>query len=128
MTARRMRRPDIQQRTEIALHVPNDLDTLAKLFATMARERPRLLGWCFCSNHHRATAWLITAAPSATLQALRMAGFEAETNPVVVVGEEHRGVPTAGLAAELRAAGIQISDAYTCCGPPRRQPVGFEDE
>lgn len=107
----------IQERDEVMLHVANDLGVLAKLFAFLAIQSPNVDAWRFYSDHQRAAILLITGTDSEVDGALRSAGFECETNRVVVVEEKHRRLSAVRLASELRANGIEMLDAYTCCSP-----------
>ena len=108
-------RPDVQERTEIVLRVPNDLNLLARLFAVLSSKRRNILAWCFYSDHDRARVLLVTENDSKISQTLRTSGFECETNPVIVVAQEHRSVSATQVSAELRGAGLNILDAHTCC-------------
>ena len=104
----------IRQRTEVALHIPNDLTVLAKLFAALEVARANILAWCFYSGHDQATTLLVTVNESDTSRVLQQAGFECETTRVVAVGQPRGGIPPGRVSAELRAAGIPVVDAYTC--------------
>ena len=61
-----------------------------------------------------AAALLITRTESDTLRFLEAAGFACESRRVVVVAEKHRQVSASRLGADLRAAGIELVDAYRC--------------
>src|SRR2546422_7111682 len=96
----------IQQRTEVALHVPNDLNVLSHLFAALGMQRRGICAFCFYSNCERATVLLVTDIDSKTVRLLRGTGFQSETNPVIVVEQNELNVTVVQLVAELRAAGI----------------------
>ncbi len=108
---------EIQERDEVMLHVANDLGVLARLFAVLAVQSPSVDAWRFYSDHRRAAVLLITGKGGEIAEVLRAAGFECETNRVVVVEEEHRCLSAVRLGSELRANGIEMLDAYTCCSP-----------
>jgi hypothetical protein len=108
-------RPDVQERTEIILGVPNDLTLLARLFAFLSSKRRNIFAWCFYSDHDRARVLLVTENDSKLSQMLRTSGFESETNSVIVVAQKHRSVSATQVSAELRDAGLSILDAHTCC-------------
>jgi hypothetical protein len=109
--------PGIKEQTEVALHVSNDLKVLAKLFASLATWSRDIDAWRFYSDHKRAAILLVTSNESKLLRAIRAAGFECDTNPVVVLEEHRRTVSAIRLSTELRANGGQILDAYTCFSP-----------
>jgi hypothetical protein len=108
---------EIQERNEVMLHIANDLGVLAKLFAILAAQSPRVDGWRFHSDHRRAAVLLVTARDSDIVTILQAAGFECEANRVVVVEEKHRCVSAVRLSTELRANGVEMLDAYTCSLP-----------
>jgi len=108
---------EIQERSEVMLHVANDLGVLAKLFAVLAVQSPSVDAWRFYSDHRYAAVLLVTEKDSEIVEALRLAGFECETNRVVVVEEKHRCLSAVRLGSELRANGIEMLDAYACCSP-----------
>ena len=108
---------EIQERSEVMLHIANDLGVLAKLFAVLAVQSPGVDAWRFYSDHRHAAVLLITEKDSEIVKALRSAGFKCETNRVVVVEEKHRCLSAVRLGSELRANGIEMLDAYTCCSP-----------
>ena len=109
--------PGIKEQVEVALHVPNDLKVLARLFASLAIWSGDIDAWRFYSDHKRAAILLVTSDESKLLRAIRAAGFECDSNPVVVLEEHHRTVSAIRLSSELRANGVQILDAYTCNSP-----------
>ena len=106
---------EIQERNEVTLHVANDLSVLARLFAVLATRSPGVDAWRFYSDHRHAAVLLITGKDSEIVGALQSAGFDCETNRVVVVEQKHRCLSAVRLGSELRANGIEILDAYTCC-------------
>jgi hypothetical protein len=107
----------IRQRSEVTLHVPNDLKALARLFVALAAESPRIEAWRFYSGHQRAAILVVTADESAILRCVRDDGFECEINPVVVMPDHQCMVSVIRLSAELRANGVHLLDAYTCSCP-----------
>jgi hypothetical protein len=108
---------EIQERDEVMLHIANDLGVLAKLFAVLAVQSPGVDAWRFYSDHRHAAVLLVTGKDSEIVEALRSAGFECEMNRVVVVEQKHRCLSAVRLGSELRANGIEMLDAYTCCSP-----------
>ena len=109
--------PGIKEQIEVALHVSNDLKVLARLFASLATWSKDINAWRFYSDHKRAAILLVTSNESKLRRAIRAAGFDCDTNPVVVLEEHHRTVSAVRLSTELRANGVRILDAYTCCSP-----------
>jgi len=108
---------EIQERNEVMLNIANDLGVLAKLFAVLAVQSPGVDAWRFYSDHQRAAVLLIADKNSRIIDLLRAAGFECEANQVVVVEEKHRSLSAVRLSTELRANGVEMLDAYTCCSP-----------
>ena len=106
---------EIRQQTEIALHVPNNLNLLARLFANLAAQSENIQAWCFYSDHGRATILLVTGNESEASRVLRAIGFDGTASPVVVVGLKHESVSATQLSAGLRTARIRILDTYACC-------------
>jgi hypothetical protein len=90
---------------------------LAKLFASPAIWSRDIDAWRFYSDYKRAAVLLVTSHESKLLRAIRAAGFECDSNPVVVLEEHHRTVSAVRLSTELRANGVRILDVYTCCSP-----------
>src|SRR5258708_11228610 len=93
----------IADRTEISLHVPKDLNVLAKLFKTLATQSERLEAWNSYSTEDRVTFSLVVGDALATQRALETAGFDFETGPVVIVRQESGGVFAGQLHNALRA-------------------------
>jgi hypothetical protein len=108
---------EIQERNEVMLHIANDLDVLAKLFAVLAAQSSVVGAWRFYSDHRHAAVLLVTEKDSGIVAVLQAAGFECEANQVVVVEQKHRSVSAVRLSTELRANGVEMLDAYTCCSP-----------
>jgi hypothetical protein len=106
---------EIQERNEVMLHIANDL--LAKLFAVLAAQSSVVGAWRFYSDHQHAAVLLVTGKDSGIVAVLQAAGFECEANRVVVVEQKHRCVSAVRLSTELRANGVAMLDAYTCCSP-----------
>lgn len=110
---------EIQERNEVMLHIANDLEVLAKLFAVLAAQSSAVGAWRFYSDHERAAVLLVTGKDSGIIRILQAAGFECEANRVVVMEEKHRCVSAVRLCTELRANGVEMLDAYTCCAPDK---------
>lgn len=107
----------IQQLTEITLHVPNDLGSLATLFSAIASEQRHVHAWCLYGNHERTTVLVVTGHETRTERVLRAAGFVGQAQPVIVVGAARGNLSALQVTAELRAAGINIRNAYACSSP-----------
>ena len=107
----------IQERNEVMLHIANDLGVLAKLFAILAAQSSGVGVWRFYSDHQYAAVLLVTETDCGIVKVLQAAGFECEANQVVVVEAKHRCMPAVRLSTELRANGVDMLDAYTCCSP-----------
>ena len=108
----------IQERAEIALRIPNDLNVLARLFNVLGSQQRSVLAWCFYSDHERATFLLVTGNDdNKSPRVLRAAGFECEVRPVIVVAQRFHQLSATQLSGELRAAGVESLDMYTCCSP-----------
>jgi hypothetical protein len=108
---------ELEERNEVMLHIANDLDVLAKLFAALAKHSSGIGAWRFYSDHRRATIHLVTEEDSGVVEALQAAGFEGEAHRVLVMEEKHRCVSAVRLSTELRAHGVEMLDAYTCSSP-----------
>jgi hypothetical protein len=107
----------VRLRTEVALNVPNDLDVLAKLFANLGIQSRDIDAWRFYSDHKRAVILLVTRNGEQVVRSFQDDGFACDTNPVVVLEEHHRTISAIRLSAHLRANGVEILDAYSCCTP-----------
>jgi hypothetical protein len=105
----------IQRRTEIALRIPNDLNVLSQLFAALGMQRHNICAFCFYSNQSHATVLLVTCNGSKIARVLKGIGFDCEINPVIVVEQDGLNITVVQLSAELRAARINVLNAYTCC-------------
>jgi hypothetical protein len=119
ISERRTHMREIHERNEVILHIANDLKMLAKLFAVLAGQSSDVGAWRFYSDHQHAAVLLVTGKDSGIVEVLQAAGFECEANRVVVVQEKHRCVSAVRLSTELRANGVEMLDAYTCCSPDK---------
>jgi hypothetical protein len=107
----------IEERTEITLHVPNELDLLARLFGVLATQQRSVCGWCFYSDRERATVIVIAANDNRAARSLKAAGFECNSSPVIILPHQLRRLSITQLSAELRTAGVNVLDVHACCSP-----------
>ena len=102
----------IHKQVEIVVHLNNEPASVGKVMVAATTPNVEIFASCFCWQRDGAVVRLVTEDARKTAQALAAAGFQYETDSVLLIGlRESPGVAAqAGLL--LSAAGITVSHSY----------------
>jgi hypothetical protein len=97
---------------ELAVHVGNQPEGLARVLATVAQYGVKVLAYCAYSEREETVVLLVTENPFDAKRALEGAGYRCKANSVVLVGATEQVAAAAQLGASLRYEGIEILYSY----------------
>jgi hypothetical protein len=101
------------RQTEITVRAASQPAILSRLMATTACCGSEVLAACSYSDGAATVVKLVTQDARRTANALRAAGFECKSNPVILVETPNKPGLTATLGAKLTGAGINILYSYS---------------
>ena len=102
----------VHEQVEIAVHLNNETASVGKVMVAATAPNVEILASCFYWQRDGAVVRLVTEAPQRTAQALANAGFECETESILLIGPMKRPGVAAQMSVQLAGAEIGILYSY----------------
>jgi len=103
---------EISRPIEIAVHLNGKPAAVGKVMVVATAPNVEILASCFYWGRNGAVVRLVTADPQKTAQALTSAGFQCQTDSVLLIGLQKKPGVAAQTGVQLAVAGIDMLYSY----------------
>jgi hypothetical protein len=101
-----------RKETEIVVHLKNEPASIGEVTVAATSPNVEILASCFYWQRNGAVVRLVSEDPARTAQALARAGFQYQTDSVLLIGLQERPGIAARTGLLLATAGIAVSYSY----------------